>query len=559
MNTILASRCLRAAFSGVRHVPRCWRDPRRLRRHGYLAEERCDSLHRLAPRAAARSEALPAPHETGRYSLDSQRPLRGCKPGGCTALARVVRRAAARRIAERRNDPIPRPALRSRYLPGSSRLETPRLCARGPGGLAGFAKPSPAGISRLRLRAAGRRLRCCRSPAKRGLHRGLLLCKWRALSYRSRRHPAEEPLVTGFTARNRGGRNGPFTETQIAGGRSDGHAAAHHGNLCQLGAVHCNLIAEHAPLEILRGDSGHAVYTEPGIPVRAHEVRVANNVDVVDEPGPPNSKTAAAIPGVKHFKRSQRDPSHISETETDAESRTAESEEADQRRMPPVAAIPRAGEPTPAETGTEVPRTVVKRCPAPRFVVHPSPAIIVFPNPLAIAVRSPGGRDVRCPDIAVSRVISPAAVCIEIFRPLDVLAYVTIGLRPLEKAVALVVEVVPAIPRRGRYNLVFGIVGCSAHQHHTAFVDTLSAARRGNFRVAPADHDSSRAIYRHFHSNRGLPKRMNCHGRRADLGLDIGILGVAQHAPRNQSLRYLNLNAAVVELGDADLGIPADP
>jgi hypothetical protein len=52
---------------------------------------------------------------------------------------------------------------------------------------------------------------------------------------------------------------------------------------------------------------------------------------------------------------------------------------------------------------------------------------------------------------------------------------------------------------------------------------------------------------------------MNRHGRRTDLGLSVGIAGIAQHTPGNQAFRHLNLIASIFELGYSNFGIAADP
>jgi len=262
----------------------------------------------------------------------------------------------------------------------ATRLEASRLYTGCSPGLAWFTKPSPPGSTRF--------LSCWFSSSH-GVsatthnrpHRSLLLCKGRTLGRSRRGHPAEEPLVINFASRNSRGRNGAIAESQIARRRSDGQCSSYLRNLQQLSAVHRNLIPESSPLEILRGDGSHAV-RDPGIPKAVHKIRVAD--DIIDHP-------ASSIPRVKSFKRSQRNPAHVPESETCAKTGAAESEEADHGGVIPVVAISLSGEPRPAKTVTEVPRTVVERGPSPRVVINPSPAVIVFPNPLAVLIRSPVG------------------------------------------------------------------------------------------------------------------------------------------------------------------------
>src|SRR5689334_2570866 len=126
--------------------------------------------------------------------------------------------------------------------------------------------------------------------------------------------------------------------------------------------------------------------------------------------------------------------------------------------MPPVMPIPRTGEPTPAIARPEVPRTVMKRSPAPWRVIDPGPSVVVFPNPLSVTIGRPCVGNGRCPDIPVRGIITPAPIRIEILRPVDVGAYIPVRLRALQISVALIVPRIPRIPRGGVYNLVLRII-----------------------------------------------------------------------------------------------------
>jgi hypothetical protein len=90
--------------------------------------------------------------------------------------------------------------------------------------------------------------------------------------------------------------------------------------LLQLIAVHRHLVSETAALEILRGDSSHAIRV-PSVPINIYNIRVPDDCDV---PKPAASERptipSATIPGVEGFERSQRAPSHMPESNTNSNS-----------------------------------------------------------------------------------------------------------------------------------------------------------------------------------------------------------------------------------------------
>src|SRR5579864_5879029 len=113
-----------------------------------------------------------------------------------------------------------------------------------------------------------------------------------------------------------------------------------------------------------------------------------------------SSVNSRAVPGIESFVRSQRDPTHVAESEADsnANSRSAPSEKAHQRRMPIVS----------RQNGTRI----------------PAPAEVIDPHPAPALVRRPTRVYLWNPHITVLRIIGPAAIWIQVFSAIYIAAHI---------------------------------------------------------------------------------------------------------------------------------------
>ena len=213
-------------------------------------------------------------------------------------------------------------------------------------------------------------------------------------------------------------------------------------------------------------------------------------------------------------------------------------------------------EPAPSNPRPVIPAPVVKRSPAPGLIVHPRPAVVVLPNPTPIAIRSPCRRHARYPNIAISRVVRPPAIGIQIFRAVNIRTHVLRRCRPKQIRIPLVTPRIPPVLACRRRNLILRFPLRGSHNHQRPLTQPLAAPRRLHLHFAMAHRHPSRRIRRHFHPNRRQAHRLHRHQRRRDLRRYPGF---TQHPPRHQTLTQLNPVQPPTYLDHPDLRIARQP
>ena len=139
---------------------------------------------------------------------------------------------------------------------------------------------------------------------------------------------------------------------------------------------------------------------------------------------------AGGIGRLVHLARRQREPGDTATSLIAAghtKAKVGAAHKHDQRRCVPGRCGDRARHPGPvvAQVG---PAPVVGHREAPWGVVHPGPAPRIDPDPVAVAVRCPAGRHpIWHPHMAVSRVVAPTAVGIQVLVTDDIARYITRG------------------------------------------------------------------------------------------------------------------------------------
>ncbi len=269
--------------------------------------------------------------------------------------------------------------------------------------------------------------------------------------------------------------------------RGDRHGAAHgtsSGQVTRSGSNICSTVHACAA-ELVRRHAGDAVRYS----------RIAIDVGHVDIAGDVHRAEAVpvktgAIPGTEAFKRSERNPSDIAESEAkaNAESGTSPSEETDQCRPPVIRTIDRTRPPCPA-VGSVVPTAVMIRSPAPRIAAHPGPAVIIDPHPAAHLIRSPTGIDRRYPNLTVGRIVDPASVGVQFLGAIDVGVHVASAAGFLQILIATEIPFIPLILSQSRCNLKLGIVSGAASVHSFACGQLLGTFGRRNLGLTGANGD----------------------------------------------------------------------
>ena len=217
-------------------------------------------------------------------------------------------------------------------------------------------------------------------------------------------------------------------------------------------------VAGAAMDEVIAVHSGNGV-VHFGVTVDVGDVDVVNDVNAVIDIGvvpivPVSVVIAVPVPGVIGFIRRQRHPSYVPEAKAYSDVYTGvavPAEEGHQGRSPVVTHMHSTRIPAPAVGPAVEPAAVVVRRPAPRIVADPAPSIPVNPAPPSITVGRPARGHIGAPNITVRMHVDPAAVAVEIFGAIDVLADVSVGIGVLELLIALFVPAVPVIANYGGY------------------------------------------------------------------------------------------------------------
>src|SRR5262249_19056446 len=183
------------------------------------------------------------------------------------------------------------------------------------------------------------------------------------------------------------------------------------------------------------------------------------------------------------------------------------------------------------------PATIVERRPTPGRVIDPSPTVVRIVYPAAGTVRRPARRHgVRHPDRAVSRLIVPRAVLVEILGAGDTLGQMLRALTGGRLRHLMAAAVVPAVPRigvRGRGHLARGR-WITRERNLAARLDgdgvTLGRRRR---RGSAAAHGETRALGTDVDAvhPRGVDGERR--GRRVDLDAPpvVQVVEVEGHVP----------------------------
>src|SRR5882762_4918738 len=255
------------------------------------------------------------------------------------------------------------------------------------------------------------------------------------------------------------------------------------------------------------------------------DVRNVRDVDLVEV------RAVTPVPGVEPITRSDRQPSHGTESETDPDALA----EAEERHIGgrPHRTIGRIHWTRPPDPGTAVDK------------------------PAAIVIRSPAPRLVRNPCPAPSRLPHPAAVRIKIFRAHVVPVGVTPGFGVADGAVAIVIPRVPAILRRGWFFLELSLVCRAAHDDHAALFQVSAALGSRNFRLALAHNHLRLAIRIDFHTINSVSlRRMNGDVGRVNFNVSFGAL---ENRVVHQSACDLYLDLGARETGDGRQRVVAEP
>ncbi len=251
--------------------------------------------------------------------------------------------------------------------------------------------------------------------------------------------------------------------------------------------------------------------------------------------------------------RTQRHPTHVSETESDIHTVVAAPTEERHQPGAPVVAIVRtasARPPAPAMSRRMEPTAVMVRSPTPRVVAHPAPAIPVDPGPTTVAVRRPIHHHLRTPHPAVVVDADPGAVAVQVLGAVNVVTHILIGAGALQILVAPRIPVVPIVGARRARHLELGVGGGTACHHRVAGAQNLAAARREDLGFAATHGDLAGTVLAYLnaiHAAFGGP-----HGNAGSANLDLRV-AVAQNPERHQSTRHLHLVAAILEFGKANL------
>src|SRR6185369_4361978 len=257
------------------------------------------------------------------------------------------------------------------------------------------------------------------------------------------------------------------------------------------------------------------------------------------------------IPRPVSFKRSQRTPAHVSESEANAQSATAApAEEADQRGSPVMPPAERTRIPCPA-VAAHVPVAVVIGSPAPGIAADPGPAIEVYVFPAAHSIGRPAGIHRGHPDVSIRRIVLPLTIGIQILGAINIRRDVASADGALQSAIAIGVPTVPVVIGNSRDDHILWIRRSAASLHGAAGGQALRTPWAENIGAAGSYSDLGGAVGENRDAITSLLR--GPHGNRGSADFDIGIV-VAQHAKHRGAAGDLDQIASVLQLADANFG-----
>src|SRR5579862_6765014 len=144
--------------------------------------------------------------------------------------------------------------------------------------------------------------------------------------------------------------------------------------------------------------------------------------------------------------------------------------------------------------------------PAPWIVTDPGPAVVIDPNPSSRLIWGPIRTNRGSPNVAVLRVVRPAAVAVQILCAVDVRANVLSGRGPQQVLVATRVPAIPFILRISSDHLIFGIGDGAADDHGFAGSNLFGTARSVDVGVAFTNRNLARSIGLNGDAVNSLPR-----------------------------------------------------
>jgi hypothetical protein len=232
-------------------------------------------------------------------------------------------------------------------------------------------------------------------------------------------------------------------------------------------------------------------------------------------------------------------------------------EEGDKSRSPVVAAVVRAGIPSPAEARVVEPAAVVVGSPTPRFSAHPGPAVVVDVAPASVAVGRPAIVDAGEPAFAITGHVAPAAIVIKVLRAVDATADIAVTFRLVELLVSAFVEGVPVVFRGCFGDKKLRVAaGFAAHGHALPFLESLNPFGRCDLSLSFADRDPDFTLVVNLDAIAALLAGSDRDERGFDV--DVGV-AAAQLAIGHQAPRDLHAELPVGEIGNVDFAVGAEP